>query len=720
MPPYHSLPPPNGAVSVHNPSDPPVKPQLPVVYNTSPFNGVSQTRTPLNMPGLPVSVPFVLPSTANLNLPVYSTSGFDILSLLARVATRPHPKITLGPVDMTCSFVVVDVRRYDHPIVYCSSTFCELTGYSEEDIIGRNCRFLQAPDGLVEKGEQRLHTSPEAVAHMRKSLVADKECQVNLINYRKNGDPFVNRVTVIPIPGGVNNAVHEAEDVVYQIGFQVDLGVQPAAILQKVRDGSYMVNHTNNVVYPSPLTTKGFGASSSATAGVSKQFRALLNKREFVQSIPLSTDTTTLSLAPEERHDPYDGNRLLSLMLLETAPDAIFVMSLKGTFLYVSPSIRHVLGYDPEDLVGKGVTDFCYDADKVPLIRELKESSSGPSTQGLSPPSALSSGPSLTSQSSADDATSQQYVNGKFVPSHAGPRNVDLLFRMLAKDDRYVWMECSGRLYSEPGKGRKAIILSGRVRHLPSLRWDTVGQAGGLTPSRMRDEDKPVERECWALLSEGGSFLYASEGVRQVLGGWGPAEVIGRALTEFVGGGDQQLGRAAVREALQQVFAHRGKPGNMRSLSCHLQQKDGTEVPVDVVLYHPEADESASAPVHSAERPLVCQIRFAQHVQPAEMAHPSAEDVFMELDPARASGWQYELQQLKYANHRLADQVEALETRIEEKEADVRLRTTYLQRFSQNPTAPPNTWANHLMTHAVSPSLKRSWDGNLTQGGGRT
>lgn len=71
-----------------------------------------------NLPSAQVQLPipphFTVPSA--LGLPIYSASGFDFLSLLARVATRPYPKIYLGPVDLSCSFVVTDARRYDSPI----------------------------------------------------------------------------------------------------------------------------------------------------------------------------------------------------------------------------------------------------------------------------------------------------------------------------------------------------------------------------------------------------------------------------------------------------------------------------------------------------------------------------------------------------------------------------------------------------------------------------
>lgn len=68
-----------------------------------------------------------LPPTASITgpkaPPLYSTTGFDMLGILARVASRPNPTIVLGPVDLSCSFVVVDVQRYDHPIIYASPTF---------------------------------------------------------------------------------------------------------------------------------------------------------------------------------------------------------------------------------------------------------------------------------------------------------------------------------------------------------------------------------------------------------------------------------------------------------------------------------------------------------------------------------------------------------------------------------------------------------------------
>ncbi|CAJ0767192.1 10143_t:CDS:2, partial [Entrophospora sp. SA101] len=145
---------------------------------------------------------------------LYSSTGFDLLGVLARVVSRKDPRINIGPVDMSCSFLVVDARKFDFPIVYASFTFEKLTGYSNAEIVGRNCRFLQSPDGRVQLGSRRRYTDNSAVYHIKSHMVVGQECQASIINYRKGGQPFINLVTVIPIGW-------ESDEIAYFVGFQV-------------------------------------------------------------------------------------------------------------------------------------------------------------------------------------------------------------------------------------------------------------------------------------------------------------------------------------------------------------------------------------------------------------------------------------------------------------------------------------------------------------------
>ena len=143
-----------------------------------------------------------------------------------RVATRPNAEINVGSVDLSCAFVVCDAEKEDSPIVYCSENFERLTGYNRHMILGRNCRFLQSPDGKVEAGKKRKYVDDDSVYYLKNMITARREAQMSLINYRKGGQPFMNLLTIIPI-------TWDSDQIKYIVGFQVDLVEQPNSVLNK-------------------------------------------------------------------------------------------------------------------------------------------------------------------------------------------------------------------------------------------------------------------------------------------------------------------------------------------------------------------------------------------------------------------------------------------------------------------------------------------------------
>lgn len=156
----------------------------------------------------------------------YSSSGFDMLGVLMRVATRPNALINIGAVDMSCAFAVCDVTQHDLPIVYCSDIFERLTGYTKHEILGRNCRFLQAPDGKITPGIKRKYVDDQSVMRIKTMISQRQEMQISIINYRKGGQPFMNLLTMIPI-------TWDSDEIKYYVGFQVDLVEQPTSITSK-------------------------------------------------------------------------------------------------------------------------------------------------------------------------------------------------------------------------------------------------------------------------------------------------------------------------------------------------------------------------------------------------------------------------------------------------------------------------------------------------------
>ena len=95
------------------------------------------------------------------------------------------------------SFIITDPSLHDNPIVFASDDFLSLTGYEREDVLGRNCRFLQGTD-----------TSQEKVDQIRKGLANGQDVSVTLVNYSANGTPFWNKLFIAALRDGQNNIVN--------------------------------------------------------------------------------------------------------------------------------------------------------------------------------------------------------------------------------------------------------------------------------------------------------------------------------------------------------------------------------------------------------------------------------------------------------------------------------------------------------------------------------
>nr|AHZ63903.1 phototropin [Coleochaete irregularis] len=119
--------------------------------------------------------------------------GLDLATTLERI-----PK----------NFVITDPRLEENPIIFASDSFLELTEYSREEVLGRNCRFLQGPD-----------TDKESVKKIREAIDQQKEITVQFLNYTKSGKPFWNLFHLQPVKD-------EKGELQYFIGVQLDASLQ--------------------------------------------------------------------------------------------------------------------------------------------------------------------------------------------------------------------------------------------------------------------------------------------------------------------------------------------------------------------------------------------------------------------------------------------------------------------------------------------------------------
>jgi PAS domain S-box-containing protein len=111
--------------------------------------------------------------------------------------------------DSPIPSVISDPRLPDNPIVACNDAFCELTGYPVDYVVGRNCRFLSGPA-----------TEPWLTEEIRRGVREHRPVLVEILNYKRSGQPFRNAVLVAPI-------YDENDALLYFLGSQIE--IDPAA-----------------------------------------------------------------------------------------------------------------------------------------------------------------------------------------------------------------------------------------------------------------------------------------------------------------------------------------------------------------------------------------------------------------------------------------------------------------------------------------------------------
>ena len=117
-----------------------------------------------------------------------------------------HHDIFFAAVERTrMPMIVTDPHQPDNPIIFANRAFIRMTGYTVEELIGNNCRFLQGPD-----------TDRDTVSEVRDAVMEHREFATEILNYRKDGSSFWNALFVSPV-------FDRSGDLVYFFGSQLDV-----------------------------------------------------------------------------------------------------------------------------------------------------------------------------------------------------------------------------------------------------------------------------------------------------------------------------------------------------------------------------------------------------------------------------------------------------------------------------------------------------------------
>ncbi len=115
------------------------------------------------------------------------------------------------------SFTISDPGQPDAPLIYVNPAFERTTGYGAAEVIGKNCRFLQGAG-----------TDPARVQEIRDALAREEQVLVTLLNYRKDGTPFWNELSLSPV-------LDESGTLTHYVGIQADVSSRVATERERTR-----------------------------------------------------------------------------------------------------------------------------------------------------------------------------------------------------------------------------------------------------------------------------------------------------------------------------------------------------------------------------------------------------------------------------------------------------------------------------------------------------
>ncbi|HVO74387.1 MAG TPA: PAS domain S-box protein [Ignavibacteriaceae bacterium] len=310
------------------------------------------------------------------------------------------------------SVVITDPKLPDNPVIYINPAFERITGYKKEDILGKNCRMLQGPE-----------TSKQTIAEIREAVKNKRECDVIILNYKKDGTPFWSDLSISPVKdssGDVINFIGIKSDISGRIDAEEALKRSEEkfrSIVEHLDDGIVLTNEEGIIIEYSARMESILGVPAESIIG------------KYLWKIPPINDWNDLELLKKEitksiatnttNHDNEfalrmpDGSEKIIMVIpvpiktkkgfvlshifrdltslrknedelkklsraVETSPSGIVLSQMDGKIVYVNPAVLSLGNYrDKNEFIGKSIFDFTNEAGKSKMAEIIPHISAG-------------------------------------------------------------------------------------------------------------------------------------------------------------------------------------------------------------------------------------------------------------------------------------------------------------------------------------------------------
>lgn len=231
--------------------------------------------------------------------------------------------------------IITDNRQPDNPIIYCNKAFENISGYSHNEIIGHNCRFLQAQD----------RSQPERQI-IKDAVKKGQECKLEIRNYRKNGTLFWNELIISPVKdkkGNVTHFIGVQNDITDRKRYEIELREEKASVDKKIEERTREL-YENEAFLSSIIQTV-----RESLLVLDADYRVLSANNYFLNSFKVTTEDTIGKILFELGNHQWDIDQLKDLLtkILPTN-NPVIDFEAEHDFPYIGKKIMLVNAYRVE------------------------------------------------------------------------------------------------------------------------------------------------------------------------------------------------------------------------------------------------------------------------------------------------------------------------------------------------------------------------------------